>query len=103
VNWCTDCAGRFRVFSAEFTTPWGITESLNLYRRSRALQFEVHGRTATINNHIEITNEAPKMGTTTWKRRLSTVCYLIAITVAMVGWLSAFGWVTVAVAKWLLA
>jgi hypothetical protein len=24
------------------------------------------------------------------------------ITVAMVGWLSAFGWVTVAVAKWLL-
>jgi ABC-type enterochelin transport system permease subunit len=43
------------------------------------------------------------MGTTTWKRRLSTVCYLIAITVAMVGWLSAFGWVTVAVAKWLLA
>jgi hypothetical protein len=43
------------------------------------------------------------MGTTTWKRRLSTVYYLIAITVAMVGWLSAFGWVTVAVAKWLLA
>jgi len=39
----------------------------------------------------------------TMKDRLFTVCYLTATAVAMVGWLSAFGWVTVAVAKWLLA
>jgi hypothetical protein len=37
------------------------------------------------------------------KDRLFTVCYLTATAVAMLGWLSAFGWVTVAVAKWLLA
>ncbi len=46
-------------------------------------------------------DEAPRIGKTTPKRRLLTVCFLTAITVAMVGWLSAFGWVTVAVAKWL--
>jgi ABC-type enterochelin transport system permease subunit len=59
-------------------------------------------RGRTINSDIEITDEAPKMGTTPSRWRVVTVCYLIAITVAMVGWLSAFGWVTVAVAKWLL-
>jgi hypothetical protein len=46
-------------------------------------------------------DEAHKIDKTTWKRRPSTVCFLTAISVAMVGWLSAFGWVTVAVAKWL--
>jgi hypothetical protein len=39
----------------------------------------------------------------TVKDRLFTACYLAATAVAMIGWLSAFGWVTVAVAKWLLA
>jgi len=39
----------------------------------------------------------------TMKDRLFTVCYLTTTAAAMVGWLSAFGWVTVAVAKWLLA
>ena len=37
------------------------------------------------------------------KQRLFNMCYLTAIGLAMVGWLSAFGWATVAVAKWLLA
>jgi hypothetical protein len=35
--------------------------------------------------------------------RLFTACYLAAAAVAMLGWLSAFGWATVVVAKWLLA
>ncbi len=39
----------------------------------------------------------------TSEQRLFKICYLTGIAVAMVGWLSAFGWVTVAVAKWLLA
>jgi len=39
----------------------------------------------------------------TTKERLFTVCYLTATAVAMLGWLSAFAWVTVAAAKWLLA
>ena len=37
------------------------------------------------------------------KDRLITIGYLTMIAVAMLGWLSAFGWVTVAVAKWLVA
>jgi hypothetical protein len=36
-------------------------------------------------------------------QRLFKICYLTAVTVSMVGWLSAFGWLTVKVAKWLLA
>jgi hypothetical protein len=47
--------------------------------------------------------EASAITNVTAKERLFTVCYLTATGVAMVGWLSAFGWVTVAVAKWLLA
>jgi hypothetical protein len=35
--------------------------------------------------------------------RLFNISYLAAIAVAMVGWLSAFGWITVTVAEWLLA
>jgi hypothetical protein len=37
------------------------------------------------------------------KQRLSTIFYLSAIAVAMVGWLSVFGWGAVAVARWLWA
>jgi hypothetical protein len=92
-------AQRFRALSAEFIRPYGIAVSLNPYVRSRALQSKFTGRTATMNSHID---EGPKIGKTTWKQRLSNVCFLTAITVAMVGWLSAFGWVTAAVAKWLL-
>jgi hypothetical protein len=47
--------------------------------------------------------EATAIRKVTVKDRLFTVCYLTATAVAMLGWLSAFGWVTVAVAKWLLA
>jgi hypothetical protein len=53
-----------------------------------------------MDSHID---EGAKIGKTTWKQRLLTVCFLTAITVSMVGWLSAFGWVTVAVANWLFA
>jgi hypothetical protein len=39
----------------------------------------------------------------TLRERSFRICYLTATAVAMVGWLSAFGWVTVTVTKWLLA
>ena len=35
--------------------------------------------------------------------RLFVIGYLTAIVVATIGWVSAFGWITVRVAKWLLA
>lgn len=31
------------------------------------------------------------------------LCYLVAIALATVGWLSAFGWITFSFARWLLA
>ena len=34
-------------------------------------------------------------------QRLVVVCYLTAISVATLGWLSAFGWIAVRIAKWL--
>lgn len=37
------------------------------------------------------------------KDRLFTACYLTATAVAMVGWLSGFGYAAVAAAKWLFA
>jgi hypothetical protein len=47
--------------------------------------------------------ETAVAGKTTSRQRFFNMCYLTAIGVAMIGWLSAFGWVTVAVTKWLLA
>ena len=47
--------------------------------------------------------EATAITRAAMKDRLFTACYLTATAVAMIGWLSAFGWATVAVAKWLLA
>jgi hypothetical protein len=36
-------------------------------------------------------------------QRLFRIFYLIAVAVAMFGWLSAFGWLAVRVARWLMA
>ncbi len=35
--------------------------------------------------------------------RIFSLCYLAAITLATIGWLSAFGWITFSIARWLLA
>jgi hypothetical protein len=35
--------------------------------------------------------------------RFKRICFLTAVTVAMIGWLSAFGWLAVAVANWVSA
>ncbi len=47
--------------------------------------------------------EAAAIAKATFKDRLFTACYFTATAVSMLGWLSAFGWVTVTVAKWVLA
>jgi hypothetical protein len=36
-------------------------------------------------------------------KRIFVIGYLTAIAVTMIGWVSAFGWVSIRVAKWLLA
>jgi hypothetical protein len=38
-----------------------------------------------------------------WRPRLFRTAYILATAVAMVGWLWAIGWITVAFAKWLIA
>jgi ABC-type enterochelin transport system permease subunit len=46
--------------------------------------------------------EAAAVSRATPKQWLLTICYLTTIAVAMLGWLSAFGWIAVAIAKRLL-
>ena len=46
--------------------------------------------------------EAAAVSIATGKQRLLTICYFSTIVVAMLGWLSAFGWIAVAIAKRLL-
>jgi hypothetical protein len=43
------------------------------------------------------------VGKASLKQRLSIICYLSAVAVATVGWLSALGWAALSVAKWLIA
>ena len=62
------------------------------------------GKSVAMNGLREIMPmEAAIVSRATSKQQLFKICYLTVIAVAMVSWLSAFGWVTVAVAKWLLA
>jgi hypothetical protein len=35
-------------------------------------------------------------------QRLFQICYLAAVAVAMFGWLSAFWWISIRLAKWLM-
>jgi hypothetical protein len=35
--------------------------------------------------------------------RVFRICYLTAITVSTIGWISAFGWITFRFAKWVMA
>ena len=57
-----------------------------------------------MHGHTEITPfEAVAVGRATLKQRFSVACYLTATAVAMLGWLSAFGWAAATVANWLFA
>jgi hypothetical protein len=41
-------------------------------------------------------------GKSTLKQRALVACYLTAVTIVMLGWLSAFGWVAAEVTKLLI-
>jgi hypothetical protein len=56
-----------------------------------------------MNSITEIMSVESAAGSGTPLPRLFKICYLIAITVATFGWLSAFGWITIRIAKWLWA
>jgi hypothetical protein len=55
-----------------------------------------------MNSHANIMPiEADAVSAATLQQRLSLICYLTAVTVAMLGWLAALGWAATALAGWL--
>ena len=46
---------------------------------------------------------ASRVSKGTMLKRTLVVAYLAAIAISTMGWVSAFGWLTVRLAKWLLA
>jgi hypothetical protein len=56
-----------------------------------------------MNSLTEVVYAGSAVSRGTILKRLFIIGYLTASAVAMVGWLSVFGWATVRVAKWLLA
>jgi hypothetical protein len=55
----------------------------------------MNNRTALIPFKVASTNA--------WRPRLFRAAYILATAIAMLGWLWAIGWVTFAVAIWLIA
>jgi hypothetical protein len=56
-----------------------------------------------MNSLTEIVLAGSSISRETILKRLFVIGYVTAIAGATIGWLSAFGWLTVKVAKWLLA
>jgi hypothetical protein len=56
-----------------------------------------------MNSVTEIMPAGSSVSRGTILKRLFVIGYSTAIAVAMFGWLSSFGWITVRVTKWLLA
>jgi hypothetical protein len=56
-----------------------------------------------MNSLAEVTRIQSAVSRGTILKRVFLIGYLTAVAVAMFGWLSAFGWLTVKVAQWLLA
>lgn len=56
-----------------------------------------------MNTISEVMPVASTVSRGTILKRLFVIAYVTAVAVATIGWVSAFGWLTVRVAKWLLA
>jgi hypothetical protein len=56
-----------------------------------------------MNSLTEVTPAVSSVSRGRLLQGLFKICYLTAVVVSMVGWLSAFGWLTIKVTKWLLA
>ena len=60
-------------------------------------------KSVAMNSLTEVLHVGSAVSSGAILKRLFVIGYLTAIAVAMLGWLSAFGWITVRVAKWLFA
>jgi hypothetical protein len=56
-----------------------------------------------MNSLTQLMPVASTLSRKTILKRLFVIGYLTAVAVAMIGWVSAFGWITVRLAMWLLA
>ncbi|MGA2056780.1 MAG: hypothetical protein ABSG88_15870 [Bradyrhizobium sp.] len=56
-----------------------------------------------MNAVTEVMPASSPVSRTPLSQRFLAICYFTAITVATVGWVSAFGWVAVKVVAWLIA
>jgi hypothetical protein len=56
-----------------------------------------------MNAVAKVTPASSPASRTPLSQRFFGVCYLTAIMVATVGWVSAFGWAAVKVVEWLIA
>jgi hypothetical protein len=60
-------------------------------------------RRVAMNAVSEVMPASSPVSRTPLSQRFFAVCYFTVITVATVGWVSAFGWVAVKVVEWLIA
>lgn len=51
----------------------------------------------------KLTVQDPSIKAPRWYRRIVTLCYLVAIALATLGWSAAILWGAFAIAKWLIA
>jgi hypothetical protein len=56
-----------------------------------------------MNSLTEVVPIGSTVSRETMSNRFFKICYLTAITASTVGWVSAFGWATVRLAKWFVA
>ena len=56
-----------------------------------------------MNSLTEVVPAGSTVSRETISKWLFKICYLTAITVSTIGWVSAFGWATVRLAKWCMA
>ena len=56
-----------------------------------------------MNSRTDVMSIEEAAVTSTLRQRLLKIGYLVAITIATVGWLSALGWAAVEAGKWLFA
>jgi hypothetical protein len=87
-----------------FTKPCEVAEELNRFTSVDTPTPVPLVRSGAMKSHtVPMPIKLPAVSTAPSKQRVSKIFYLTAITVAMVGWLSVFGWMALAVARWLLA
>ena len=56
-----------------------------------------------MNSLTEVVPAGSTVSRETRSKRFFKICYLTAITVSTIGWVSAFGWAIVRLAKWCAA